>query len=146
MSVVADEKLRSELRAMALEAQFNLVADRGLLIEAQVLEILAELIAGSERPWSPSLTSWPGSSTATPTNMTGRLRIVGSGASCKASQHPDVQDHGVYVVPIQERSKIELLAGGTTSASKLNLTRSGDKGTWGLRRAYRKGTPTFMPS
>ena len=40
MSVVADDKLRSELRAMALEAQLNLVADRGLLVEAQVLEIL----------------------------------------------------------------------------------------------------------
>ena len=53
MSVVADETLRSELRSMAIEAQLDLVADRGLLVEAQVLEILADLIAGSQRPVVP---------------------------------------------------------------------------------------------
>ena len=47
MSVVADDSLRSELRSMAQEAQQNLVADRGLHIEAQVLEILAELVSSS---------------------------------------------------------------------------------------------------
>jgi hypothetical protein len=49
LSVVSDEKLRSELRFIALEAQLSLVADRGLLVEAQVLEILAELMTGSQR-------------------------------------------------------------------------------------------------
>ena len=110
MSVVADEKLRSELRAMALEAQLNLVADRGLLIEAQVLEILAELIAGSERPVvavadivaglidrygdeydRPITNRWVGSI------LRKRLNIR------------TYKSHGVYVVPMQERSKIELL-------------------------------------
>ena len=110
MSVVADDKLRSELRAMALEAQLNLVADRGLLIEAQVLEILAELIAGSERPVvavadivaglihryadeydRPITNRWVGSI------LRKRLNIR------------TYKSHGVYVVPMQERSKIELL-------------------------------------
>jgi hypothetical protein len=53
LSVVSDEHLRSELRSMALEAQLSLVADRGLLVEAQVLELLAELMAGSQRPVIP---------------------------------------------------------------------------------------------
>jgi hypothetical protein len=53
LSVVSDEALRSDLRSMALEAQMSLVADRGLLIEAQVLEILAELMADSHRPVIP---------------------------------------------------------------------------------------------
>jgi len=110
MSVVADDKLRSELRTMALEAQLNLVADRGLLIEAQVLEILAELIAGSERPVGgvadivaglihryadeydrPITNRWVGSI------LRKRLNIR------------TYKSHGVYVVPMQERSKIELL-------------------------------------
>ena len=110
MSVVADDKLRSELRAMALEAQLNLVADRGLLIEAQVLEILAELIVGSERPVvavadivaglidryadeydRPITNRWVGSI------LRKRLNIR------------TYKSHGVYVVPMQERSKIELL-------------------------------------
>src|SRR5262249_33493218 len=47
LSVVSDEILRSALRSMALEAQLSLVADRGLQVEAQVLEILAELMTDS---------------------------------------------------------------------------------------------------
>jgi hypothetical protein len=47
LSVVSDDGLRSDLRSMALDAQHSLVADRGLLVEAQVLEILAELMTGS---------------------------------------------------------------------------------------------------
>ena len=53
MSVVSDDTLRSELRSMAQKAQRNIVADRGLLVEAQVLEILAELMSSSQRPVVP---------------------------------------------------------------------------------------------
>jgi hypothetical protein len=53
LSVVADESLRTDLRSMALEAQNNLVAERGLLVEAQVLEILGELMTASQRPVVP---------------------------------------------------------------------------------------------
>lgn len=45
LSVVSDDNLRTDLRSMAVDAQLSLVADRGLLVEAQVLEILAELMA-----------------------------------------------------------------------------------------------------
>ena len=110
MSVVADEKLRSELRSMAQEAQLNLVADRGLLVEAQVLEILAELIAGSQRPVIPvaditiGLIERYGKEYDRPiTNC-----WVGS-ILRKRLNIRTYKSHGVYVVPIQERSKIELL-------------------------------------
>lgn len=53
LSVITDEKLRSELRWMAVEVQLSLVADRGLLVEAQVLEVVGELMAGAERPVVP---------------------------------------------------------------------------------------------
>jgi hypothetical protein len=110
LSVVSDEHLRSELRSMALEAQLSLIADRGLLVEAQVLEILAELMAGSQRPVvpvadivaifierygfeyeRPITNRWIGSI------MRKRLNIG------------TYKSHGVYVVPVGERSKIELL-------------------------------------
>jgi hypothetical protein len=45
--------LRTELRSVALEAQSNLIAERGLLVEAQVLEILAELMVTIDRPVVP---------------------------------------------------------------------------------------------
>jgi hypothetical protein len=53
LSIVTDEILRAELRSMGLETQLGLVAERGLLVEAQVLEILAELMATSQRPVVP---------------------------------------------------------------------------------------------
>src|SRR5665213_2388148 len=53
LSVVGDPKLREDLRSVAAEAQAGLVAERGLLVEAQVLEILAELMAISERAFVP---------------------------------------------------------------------------------------------
>ena len=110
MSVVADERLRSELRSMAREAQLNLVADRGLQVEAQFLEILAELMVGSQRPVIPvadiatrlierfgdeydrPITNWWVGSI-----LQKRLNIR------------TYTSHGVYVVPLQERPKIELL-------------------------------------
>ena len=132
MSVVADDKLRSELRAMALEAQLNLVADRGLLIEAQVLEILAELIVGSERPVvavadivaglidryadeyeRPITNRWVGSI------LRKRLNIR------------TYKSHGVYVVPMQERSKIELLCRGYDVGVEAELDRERGQGDVG---------------
>src|SRR6266568_8726601 len=47
LSVVTDANLRSELKSIALEAQLSLVADRGMSVEAQVLEIVADLMAAS---------------------------------------------------------------------------------------------------
>jgi hypothetical protein len=110
MSVVADETLRSELRAMALEAHLNLVADRGLLIEAQVLEILAELIAGSERPVVAvaDIVAGLNDRYADEYDRPITNRWVGS-ILRKRLNIRTYKSHGVYVVPMQERSKIELL-------------------------------------
>jgi hypothetical protein len=110
LSVVSDQHLRNELREMALDAQLSLVADRGLLVEAQVLEILAELMGDSERPvvpvadivsifierygfeyQRPITNRWIGSI------LRKRLNIG------------TYKSHGVYVVPMGDRSKIELL-------------------------------------
>ena len=46
------------------------------------------------------------------------------------------KSHGVYVVPMQERSKIELLCTrfGVNLAANSD-DRNGEKGTWGLRSA-----------
>ena len=110
MSVVSDDTLRSELRSMAKEAELNLVADRGLLVEAQVLEILVELIAGSQRPVVPvaeiarALIERYGDEYDRPITN----RWVGS-ILRKRLNIRTYKSHGVYVVPVQERPKIELL-------------------------------------
>lgn len=110
LSVVSDEKLRSELRSMALEAQLSLVADRGLLVEAQVLEILGELMAGSARPVVPVadivaiFIERYGFEYERPITN----RWIGS-ILRKRLNIGTYKSHGVYVVPMGDRSKIELL-------------------------------------
>ena len=110
LSVVSDDHLRTELRSMALEAQLSLVADRGLLVEAQVLEILAELMAGSHRPVIPVadivavfIERYAFEYERPITN-----RWIGS-ILRKRLNIGTYKSHGVYVVPIGERSKIDLL-------------------------------------
>jgi hypothetical protein len=112
LSVVSDQNLRSELRSMALEAQLSLVADRGLLVEAQVLEILAELMAGSQRPVVPVadivavFIERYGFEYERPITN----RWIGS-ILRKRLNIGTYKSHGVYVVPMGDRSKIELLCG-----------------------------------
>ena len=123
MSVVADDALRSELRSMAHEAQLNLVADRGLLVEAQVLEILVELISSAQRPVIPvseiatGLIERYGHEYERPITN----RWVGS-ILRKRLNIRSYKSHGVYVVPIKERSKIELLC----TRFGVNLTANSD--------------------
>src|SRR5262245_24850251 len=53
LSVVADPELRTQLHYMARGTQAAIVAERGLRMEAQVLEILGELMVTSDRPVVP---------------------------------------------------------------------------------------------
>jgi hypothetical protein len=110
LSVVADPALRREFRAIALDAQANLVMDRGLLAEAQVLEIVGELMATTDRPMITvqevvdGLTERYGSEyDRVITN-----RWVG-GVFRKHLNIRTYKSHGVYVVPMSERTKVELL-------------------------------------
>jgi hypothetical protein len=48
LSVVSDASLRDALREAAREAQSALIADRGLSVEAQVLEVLFELMRSAD--------------------------------------------------------------------------------------------------
>ena len=110
LSIVSDESLRAELRSVALEAQRGIVAERGLLVEAQVLEILAELMVSSNKPVIPvgeiatALIERYGSEYDRPITN----RWVGSILK-KRLNVPTYKSHGVFVVPVSERPKIELL-------------------------------------
>jgi hypothetical protein len=95
---------------MALEAQLSVVADRGLLVEAQVLEIVAELMAASQRPVVPvadvvaGLVERYGEEYDRPITN----RWIGS-ILRKRLNIRTYKTHGVYVVPMNERSKVDLL-------------------------------------
>jgi hypothetical protein len=110
LSVVSDESVRNELKSVALGAQRDIVADRGLLIEAQVLEIVAGLMTSANRPAVPvseiatALIERYGSEYDRPITN----RWVGS-ILRKRLNVQTYKSHGVYVLPVTERPKVELL-------------------------------------
>jgi hypothetical protein len=110
LSVIKDPTLRTELRSVALEAQSNLIAERGLLVEAQVLEILAELMVTIDRPVVPvaeitaGLVERYGAEYERPITN----RWIGSVLRKRLNLHT-YKSHGIYVLPKSERTKVELL-------------------------------------
>src|SRR6266446_215473 len=133
LSVIGDPRLRAELREVALSAQASIVAERGLLMEAQVLEVLAELMLTSSRPVVPVgditvglIDRYGAEYERAITN-----RWIGSILRKKLNLQTH-KSHGVYVVPLTERPKIELLCGryGVNIISDHSAQgQSGDVGT-----------------
>jgi hypothetical protein len=98
------------LRSVASEIQAGIVAERGLLAEAQVLEILAELMTISERAFVPledvtvGLIERYGAEYERPITN----RWIG-GVLRRRLNLRTYKSHGIYVVPTTERTKIEAL-------------------------------------
>ena len=135
LSVVGDPNLREDLRSVASEVQAGIVAERGLLAEAQVLEILAELMMTSERGFVPLADVTVGLIERYDAEYERPItnRWVG-GILRRRLNLRTYKSHGIYVVPATERAKIEALCvrygvyviTGTTSPAP-----SGDVGTTG---------------
>lgn len=110
LSVVEDETVREQLRWMAHSAQADLVAERGLLVEAQVLEIIANLMADAARAVIPvadiaaALIEQHGAEYDRPITN----RWVG-GVLRRRLNLRTYKSHGNYVVPATERAKVALL-------------------------------------
>lgn len=110
MSVVSDSRLQSELRNVAERAQVSIIAERGLLMEAQVLEILIELMLSSGRPVIPvadvtvGIIDRYGPEYDRPINN----RWIGSVLRTKLNLQT-YKSHGVYVIPMTGRQKVEML-------------------------------------
>jgi hypothetical protein len=110
LSVVTDDNLRKELRSLALETQMGTIAERGLLVEAQVLEILAQLMETSQRPVVPVAEVVIGVAERYGTEYEWPItnRWIG-GILRKRLNIRTYKSHGVYVVPATERTKVEIL-------------------------------------
>jgi hypothetical protein len=110
LSVVSDDSLRKELQSMALETQMGTIAERGLLVEAQVLEILAQLMETAQRPVVPVADVAMGLAQRYRTEYEWPItnRWIG-GILRKRLNIRTYKSHGVYVVPGTEREKVEIL-------------------------------------
>jgi hypothetical protein len=138
LSIVNDPALHDELRAAAADAQSAIVAERGLLAEAQVLEILADLMATSDRSVVPvaevvaGLTDRYGVEYERPITN----RWVG-GILRRRLNLRTYKSHGVYVVPMTERAKVVLLStryGVNTITDVPGALQLGDVGSSGTSR------------
>jgi hypothetical protein len=110
LSVVGDLGLRSVLRDSARDAQLALSADRGMSIEAQVLEILAELMQSPKGLGVPV-----GAVTSAMIERHGleyqrpiTERWVGSIVRRRLNLRTH-KSHGVYVIPIVQQQDMEHL-------------------------------------
>jgi hypothetical protein len=110
LSVVSDLKLRATLKEAAREAQSALVAERGLSIEGQVLEVLADLMRTAEGLGVPvgavsaALAKRYGQEYERPVTD----RWVGA-IIRKRLNLRTYKSHGVYVIPAAQRLDIEQL-------------------------------------
>ncbi|WP_259265832.1 hypothetical protein [Bradyrhizobium elkanii] len=133
LSVIGNPELRVALRNAAHNAQASIVAERGLLMEAQVLEVLAELMITTDRPIVPvadvtmGLIERYGAEYERPITN----RWIGSVLRKKLNLQT-YKSHGVYVIPMNERQKVEVLCGryGVNIITDVSAA-EGDVGTKG---------------
>ena len=133
LSVISEPSLREELKAVARDAQANVAADRGLLAEAQALDVLASLMTETNRPVSVAditavMIARFGPEHGRPITN----RWIG-GLLRKRLNLRTYKSHGVYVVPISERAKIDLLCAryGIERPEDKPAVQLGDVGTSG---------------
>jgi hypothetical protein len=122
LSVVAEPSLRAELRNVALSAQAAIVAERSSHMEAQVLEILWELLLASSRPVVPiahvtaGLIERYGAQYERPITN----RWIGSIVRKKLNLQTYKSD-GVYVIARNQQQKIALLCARYGVSASLDL-------------------------
>lgn len=135
LSVVGDAALRDALKEAAKRTQLSLIAERGLLMEAQVLEIVTELMWISRRPVlavgeiTMSFINRYGAEYERPITN----RWIGSILRNKLNLQT-YKSHGIYVIPLSEKEKVELLCeryGINVFADNLMMDTEGDMGTSG---------------
>lgn len=110
LSVVRDETVQKEMKAVAANAQARLIGERGDTVESHILEMLSELMVSSERPAVPVgavtvavVERYGHDYTRTITN-----RWIG-GIIRKRLGLQTYKSHGIYVVPRGEYEKIKIL-------------------------------------
>lgn len=132
LSVVSDANLRTTLKEAAREAQSALVAERGLSIEGQVLEVLAELMRTAEGQGvsvgavSAALAKRYGQEYERPVTD----RRVGAIVRKRLNLRT-YKSHGVYIIPVAQRPDIEQLCIRYGIELSGSAQEAGDVGTVG---------------
>lgn len=110
LAVLNDEGARANLRAFARRLQQQLVSDRGLELEARVLEIIRALAESDEgaRLSVKDITAWFADRFGTEYDTKVTTKWIGSVIRRKLLIHTQ-KSHGVFVIPAAEYPKLALL-------------------------------------
>lgn len=110
LSLIDDDQLRAEVRDSMKSYDQELYAERSASAEAGVLEVLAELLAQSEKPSIPvaDVTALFSSRFGQEYERPATNRFVG-GILRKRLRLSTYKSHGIYVVPTSEKPKIDQL-------------------------------------
>ena len=111
LSIIEDPAARENLRAVVQQCQRELVVERGLKVEAQVLGVIQELLALSDGKLSiKEITSRFADIYQDECEYKVTPKWIGSVVRKKL--HLKAQkSHGVYIIPESEKQKIEQLFG-----------------------------------
>jgi hypothetical protein len=130
LSVVSDATLRDALREAAREAQSALIADRGLSVEAQVLEVLSELMrsAGGSGVAVGVLTAAVRERYGTEYDRPLTDRWIGAIVRKRLNLRT-YKAHGVYVIPVGQRVDVQQLCARYGIETKRAAGEVGTSGT-----------------
>lgn len=109
LSIIEDAKAREDLRELARKYHRDLIADRGMDMEAQVLEIIRDMIATGEARLSvKDITSWFTDRHGEDYERKITAKWIGNVLRKKLSLKTQ-KSHGVFVIPPSEEPKLDRL-------------------------------------
>jgi hypothetical protein len=109
LSIIDDAQARDDLRELARQYNHDLLAERGMDMEAQILEIIRDLFASGEvKPSIKDITSWFTDKYAADYERKVTAKWIGGIIRKRLNLKPQ-KSNGVFVIPLSEKSKLERL-------------------------------------
>jgi hypothetical protein len=109
LSIIDDARARDDLRALARQYNRELIAERGMDMEAQILEIIRDLFASGEaKPSIKEITSWFTDKYGADYERKITAKWIGGVIRKRLNLKPQ-KSHGVFVIPLTEKAKLERL-------------------------------------
>lgn len=110
LSIIQDTEARAELQELARQYNREMIAERGMEVGAQVLEVIRDILAGSPNGQVKiqDLTSWFLDRFGEDYDRKITTRWIGSVVRKKLRLQTR-KSHGVFVIPVEERPKVERL-------------------------------------
>ena len=147
LSIIEDQKAREDLRDLARNYNHEMIADRGMEMEAQILEIIQDVLSspyGTPQLSLKDITSWFVDRHGMDYERKITSKWIGTIIRKRLNLRTQ-KSHGVYVIPLSEEPKLQRLYEKYGISSKEVEESDADEsssyrvagrrgGRWGLRK------------